>query len=113
MEEPGVERCKRRQLLDISVIAFCAAICGAGLRVHLEMFAKSKEEWLRTVVVQRLGQVKWKGNLSILPFVGQLGQTPGTMVVGSVVEPVGGLCEGAGVLPYRVARNAQLSSDLA
>ena len=60
------------------------------------------------VVVQRFRQVKWKGNLSVLPFRGQLGQTPYATVVGSI----GGLSEGTGVLPYRVARDAQLSSDL-
>ena len=38
-----------------------------------------------------------------------MGQTLGTTVVGSV----GGLSESTGVLPYRVARNAQLPSDLA
>ena len=61
------------------------------------------------VVVQRFGQVKWKGNLSVLSFGGELGKTVGTAVVG----PISGLCEGTGVLPYRVARNTQLSSDLA
>ena len=40
---------------------------------------------LSCVVVQRLGQVKWKGNLSVLPFGGQLGRTLGTMVVGRLV----------------------------
>ena len=64
---------------------------------------------VNTVVVQRYGQVERKGNLSVLSFGGQLGQTLGAMVVGSV----GGLSEGTSVLPYRVARNAQLSSDLA
>ena len=48
MEDPRKELCKRRHLLDISVTAVCAAISGAGPRVHMEMFAKSKEEWLRT-----------------------------------------------------------------
>ena len=54
-------------------------------------------------------RLKGKGICRSYCFEVNLGQTPGTMVVGSV----GGLCEGAGVLPYRVARNAQLSSDLA
>ena len=48
LEDPMIERCKRRQLLDISVTAVCADICGADSWVHVEMFVKSKEEWLRT-----------------------------------------------------------------
>ena len=48
MEDPRIDRCKRRQLLDIIVIAICATICGADSWVHMGMFGKSKEEWLKT-----------------------------------------------------------------
>ena len=84
-----------------------------GATINWRFTAKDARAKLRRlypdVFVQRLGQVKWKENLSVLPFGGRLGRTPGTMVAGSV----GGLCEGRGILPYRVARNTQLSSDLA
>ena len=48
LEDPRIDRCKRHQLLDIIVIAICATICGADSWVHMEMFGKSKEEWLKT-----------------------------------------------------------------
>ncbi len=48
LEDPRIERCKRHQLLDIIAIALCAVICGADSWVHVELFGKSKEQWLRT-----------------------------------------------------------------
>ena len=48
LEDPRIERSKRRQLLDIVAIAICAVICGADSWVYVEMFGKSKEEWFRT-----------------------------------------------------------------
>ena len=48
LEDPRIDRCKRRQLLDIIAIAICAVICGADSWVHIELFGKSKEEWFRT-----------------------------------------------------------------
>ena len=48
LEDPRIDRCKRHQLLDIIVIAICATICGADSWVHMEMFGRSKEEWLKT-----------------------------------------------------------------
>ena len=48
LEDPRIERCKRHGLLDILIIAICAAICGADSWVHVEMFGKSKEEWFRS-----------------------------------------------------------------
>ncbi len=44
LEDPRIDRCKRRQLLDIITIA----ICGADSWVHVEMFGRSKEDWFRT-----------------------------------------------------------------
>ena len=48
LEDPRIDRCKRRQLLDIIAIAICAVICGADSWVYVELFGKSKEEWFRT-----------------------------------------------------------------
>ena len=48
LDDPRIERCKRHRLLDIIAIAICAVICGADSWVHVEMFGKSKEEWLRS-----------------------------------------------------------------
>ena len=45
---PGVDRCKRHQLLDIIAIAICAGICGADSWVCIELFGKSKKESYRT-----------------------------------------------------------------
>ena len=47
LEDPRIERTKRRKLLDIVAIAICATICGADSWVHVEMFGRSKEEWFR------------------------------------------------------------------
>jgi len=38
---------KRHKLLDILVIAICAAICGADGWEDVELFGKTREEWLR------------------------------------------------------------------
>jgi predicted transposase YbfD/YdcC len=38
---------RRHKLLDILVIAICAAIAGADGWEHVELFAETKEEWLR------------------------------------------------------------------
>ena len=48
LEDPRIERSKRHQLLDIIAIAICAVICGADSWVYVELFGKSKEEWIRT-----------------------------------------------------------------
>ena len=44
MEDPRINRSKRRQLLDIITIAYCAVICGADPWVCVELFGKGKEE---------------------------------------------------------------------
>ena len=38
---------RRHKLLDILVIAICGAICGADGWEEIELFAETKEEWLR------------------------------------------------------------------
>ena len=48
LEDPRIERSKLHKLMDIIAIAICATICGADSWVHVEIFGRSKEEWLRT-----------------------------------------------------------------
>jgi predicted transposase YbfD/YdcC len=45
--DPRIERTKRHLLLDMVVIALCAAICGANSWADVERFGTSKLEWLR------------------------------------------------------------------
>jgi predicted transposase YbfD/YdcC len=47
LEDPRMERTKHHQLLDIIAIAICGVICGADSWVDLELFGRSKEEWLK------------------------------------------------------------------
>lgn len=47
LEDPRMDRTKRHQLLDIIAIAICGVICGADSWVDLELFGRSKEEWLK------------------------------------------------------------------
>jgi predicted transposase YbfD/YdcC len=48
IRDPRIDRSKRHKLLDILIIAICAVICGADSWVDIEMFGKSKLEWLKT-----------------------------------------------------------------
>ncbi len=48
VKDPRIERTKRHKLLDIIVIAICGVICGADSWVDIELFGKSKLEWLKT-----------------------------------------------------------------
>ena len=48
IRDPRIDRTKRHKLLDILIIAICAVICGADNWVDIELFGKSKIEWLRT-----------------------------------------------------------------
>ena len=48
LPDPRINRTKRHELMDIIIIALCAAICGADDWVSVELFGKSKEEWFRT-----------------------------------------------------------------
>ena len=46
LEDPRTGRAKRHNLIDVVVIAICAVICGADSWVDVEMFGKSKKDWL-------------------------------------------------------------------
>jgi predicted transposase YbfD/YdcC len=45
LEDPRVDRTKRHKLLDILVIAICAAICGADDWVAIQEFGEAKQDW--------------------------------------------------------------------
>lgn len=47
LEDPRIDRTKHHRLLDIIAIAICGVICGADNWVDLELFGRSKEEWLK------------------------------------------------------------------
>jgi len=47
IEDPRVDRTKEHKLLDIILIAICAAICGADGWVGVERFGNAKLGWLR------------------------------------------------------------------
>ena len=46
LKDPRTGRAKRHKFIDIIVIAICVVICGADSWVDLEMFGKSKRDWL-------------------------------------------------------------------
>ena len=46
LKDPRTGRAKRHKFLDIIVISICAVICGADSWVDVEMFGKSKRDWL-------------------------------------------------------------------
>ena len=46
LKDPRDNRSKRHNLIDIIVIAICAVICGADSWVDVELFGKSKRDWL-------------------------------------------------------------------
>jgi predicted transposase YbfD/YdcC len=48
VKDPRIDRTKRHRLLDIILIAICAVICGADSWVDIELFGKTKIEWLKT-----------------------------------------------------------------
>jgi predicted transposase YbfD/YdcC len=45
--DPRMDRTKAHELIDILVIAVCAAICGADTWVDVETFGQEKEDWLK------------------------------------------------------------------
>jgi hypothetical protein len=55
VNDPRIERTKRHKMLDILLIAICAVICRADSWVDIEMFGKSKLEWLRTFLLFPMG----------------------------------------------------------
>ena len=44
--DPRVDRTKRHQLIDIITIAICGILCGANSWVEIEVFGKTRAEWL-------------------------------------------------------------------
>jgi len=48
LTDPRVERTREHILLDIVLIAVCAAICGADGWVEIEEFGQAKQTWLQT-----------------------------------------------------------------
>ena len=48
VKDPRIDRTKRHGLLDIIIIAICAVICGADSWVDIELFGKTKLDWLKT-----------------------------------------------------------------
>jgi predicted transposase YbfD/YdcC len=48
VKDPRIDRTKRHRLLDIIMIAICGVICGADNWVDIELFGKTKIEWLKT-----------------------------------------------------------------
>ena len=48
LEDPRVDRTKRHKLTDMIAIAIYAVICGANGWTDIELFGKSKREWLES-----------------------------------------------------------------
>src|SRR4030065_439403 len=48
VKDPRIDRSKRHRLLDIIIIAICGVICGADSWVDIELFGKTKIDWLKT-----------------------------------------------------------------
>lgn len=48
VKDPRIDRTKQHRLLDIIIIAICGVICGADSWVDIELFGKTKIEWLKT-----------------------------------------------------------------
>lgn len=50
VEDPRVNRTKRHSLTDILFVTICAVICGADGWTEVELFGKTKLDWLRRFV---------------------------------------------------------------
>ena len=50
LNDPRDDRAKRHNLMDVVVIAICAVLCGADSWVDVELFGKSKKDWLRRLL---------------------------------------------------------------
>ncbi len=48
LKDPRTGNAKQHALLDIIIIAICAAICGADNWVEVEVWEKANQRWLRT-----------------------------------------------------------------
>lgn len=47
LSDPRIDRKKRHALIDILIIAICAAICGAETWTEIEDFGEEKEAWFK------------------------------------------------------------------
>lgn len=47
LEDPRIDRTKKHELIDILVIAICAAICGAETWTEIEDFGEEKKSWFK------------------------------------------------------------------
>ena len=47
LTDPRVDMTEQHKLINVIAIAICAVICGADSWVDVELFGKSKKEWLR------------------------------------------------------------------
>lgn len=45
LEDPRIDRTKKHALIDILLIAICAAICGAKTWTDIQDFGNAKKEW--------------------------------------------------------------------
>ena len=50
LKDPRVDRTKRHKLIDVVVIAICAVIGGADTWADVELFGKSKKDWLSGLI---------------------------------------------------------------
>ena len=48
LEDPRAEHLIEHQLLDIIALTLCAVICGAESWVEIELYGKTKEDWLKS-----------------------------------------------------------------
>lgn len=48
LEDPRIDRTKKHALIDILVIAICAAVCGAKTWTDIEDFGNAKLDWFET-----------------------------------------------------------------
>ena len=55
IEDPRIDRTKKHDLIDILVIAVCAAICGAKNWVEIEDFGNAKLNWFSTFLDLKYG----------------------------------------------------------
>ncbi len=55
VDDPRVDRAKRRQLLDIPTIALCAMIRGADTGVEVEAFGRARKAWFATFLTLEQG----------------------------------------------------------
>lgn len=50
LEDPRMDRTKRHSLQDILFLTVCAVLCGADCWTEVELFGRSKLEWLRQFI---------------------------------------------------------------